>query len=66
MQKLDRKFIVRKTFEESKKDNSFVEGSMSERVSQVWELTKNAWAMTGINAEQRLQRHLAVLIRRKR
>jgi hypothetical protein len=66
MQGLDRKTISRKRFEESKKDTSFVEGTMAERVSQVWELTKNTWAMTGIDAEQRLQRHVAVLVRRKR
>jgi hypothetical protein len=66
MQKLDRKVVIRKTFEESKQDSSFVDATMAERISQVWELTKDAWAMTGINAEQRLQRHIAVLVRRKR
>jgi hypothetical protein len=60
---MDRTAVIRKTFEETKKDTPYVEGTMAERVSQVWELTKNAWAMAGIDAEQRLQRHVAVLIR---
>lgn len=65
MQNPNRKIVVRKTFEESKRDTPFVYGTMTERISQVWELTKNAWAVTGINAEQRLQRHVTVLVRRK-
>jgi hypothetical protein len=61
-----RKITVRlRTFEDSKRDTPFVEGTMTERVSQMWELTRDAWAMMGIDAEQRLQRNVTVLIRRK-
>ena len=65
MQSLDRKMVVRKTFEESKRDTTYDNSSPMERISLVWEITKNAWAMMGTDAEQRLQRHVAVLIRRK-
>ena len=63
---LDRKTIVRKTFEEMKNDTNFVPGSMAERLSMVWDLTRDAWAFVRDgNAERRLQRHVVVLVRRK-
>lgn len=66
MQKPDRKvLVVRKTFEDSRNESPFVYGTMTERILQVWELTRNAWAMMGIDAEQRLQRNVTVLIRRE-
>jgi hypothetical protein len=38
-----------------------------ERLSQVWDLSQEVWLFfQGINAEQRLQRDVAVLIRGKR
>jgi hypothetical protein len=66
MQLTDRRIIVRKTFEESRMERTFVQGTMSERISLVWELTRWAWAMTGNNVEQRLQRHVTVLVGRRR
>ncbi len=66
MQKLDRNVIVRKTFADLKKENGFMSGTMADRISAVWDITKNTWAFVpGGNAEQRLQRHVAVLVRRK-
>ncbi len=39
-------------------------GTPAERLSQVWELAREAWAFfEGADAEQRLQRDVAVLIR---
>ena len=47
-------------------DGGYMPGTPGERLSQVWELTKDAWAFfRGADAERRLQRHAAVLIRRK-
>lgn len=41
-------------------------GTMVDGISAVWEITKNTCAFVpGGNAEQRLQRHVAVLVRRK-
>ena len=48
-------------------DHGFMAGSMAERLSYMWELTQSAWAFVpGYHAEQRLQRHIATLTRRKR
>jgi hypothetical protein len=48
-------------------DNGYMPGGPEERLSQVWDLTQEVWLFfQGINAEQRLQRDVAVLIRGKR
>jgi hypothetical protein len=48
-------------------DHGYMPGTAEERVSQVWELTRETWAFVrGSDAEQRLQRDAAVFIRRKR
>lgn len=48
-------------------DGGYMPGSPEERLSQVWDLTREAWAFfRGNDAEQRLQRDVAVLIRGKR
>ena len=60
---VDRKKIVLKKLHEE--DNGYVDASPAERLSIVWELTKQAWAFAGINAEQRLQRNVAKLIRKQ-
>jgi hypothetical protein len=44
-------------------DNGFVEASFGERLSIVWDLTRQVWPFTGKYAEQRLQRDVAKLIR---
>lgn len=59
--KVNRKKCVLKKLHEE--DNGYVDTDPAERISMVWELTKQAWAFAGINAEQRLQRNVARLIR---
>lgn len=45
-------------------DGGYMPGTAEERVLQVWELTREAWAFfRDKDAERRLQRHVAVLIR---
>ena len=49
----------------SDKDDGFVDASPQERISMVWELTKEAWYFKDReNVEQRLQRDVAKLIRK--
>jgi len=61
--KVDRKkCVIKKVHEE---DSGYVEANPAERFSMVWELTKQAWAFAGIDAEQRLQRHVTKLIRKQ-
>src|ERR1700726_2184308 len=40
-------------------DGGYMEGTPAERLSQVWELTREVWSWKGHDAEQRLQRHVA-------
>ena len=48
-------------------DSGYVEGTPAERIAMVDQLTRNAWAFMGKkDAEPRLQRHIAKLIRKKR
>lgn len=49
-------------------DGGFMPGSPAERLAQVWELTRDAWLFFDPNfdAAQRLQRDVAVLVRRGR
>ncbi len=50
----------------SDKDDGFVDASPQERISMVWELTKEAWYFKERkNVEQRLQRDVAKLIKKK-
>ena len=45
-------------------DGGYMPGTPEERLSQAWELTKDAWAFfRGADGKRRLQRHAAVLIR---
>jgi hypothetical protein len=47
-------------------DGGYMPGSPEERLSQVWDLTREVWLFCqGIDAEQRLQRDVGVLIRGK-
>jgi hypothetical protein len=57
-----KKCVLKKLHEE---DNGYVDADPAERVGMVWELTKQVWAFAGINAEQRLQRNVAKLIRQQ-
>lgn len=48
-------------------DGGYMPGSPEERLSQVWDLTREVWFFfRGSDAEQRLQRDVGVLIRGKR
>jgi len=48
-------------------DGGYMPGTPAERLAQVWELTREAWSLLDAgHAEQRLQRHVAVLIRGER
>jgi hypothetical protein len=66
MSSLDRKHVrIYRSLAEAD-DDGYMPGSPEERLSQVWELTQEAWSFfQGAHAEQRLQRDVAVLIRRK-
>jgi hypothetical protein len=47
-------------------DDGYVENDKAELLSVMWEITKDAWAFVrGQDAEQRLQRDVAVFIGRK-
>jgi len=45
-------------------DDGFIEGDPSYLMGMVWELTKDAWAFRGEDAERRLQRHIVNIQRR--
>lgn len=48
-------------------DKGYMPGSPEDRILQVWELTREAWAFFRAgDAERRLQRDVAVLVRRER
>jgi hypothetical protein len=66
MSSLDRKHVrIYRSLTEAD-DGGYMAGSPEERLSEVWELTQEAWSfLQGTHAEQRLQRDVAVLIRRK-
>lgn len=45
-------------------DDDYVDASPAERLSFMWELTAEVWSMLGRdNAQQRLPRHVARLVR---
>lgn len=47
-------------------NDDYVPGTPEERINLVWELTKEACSLSNkYDAEQRLQRHITRLIRRK-
>ena len=47
-------------------DDGYVQADMSELLSVMWEITKDAWSFVrGEDAERRLQRDVAVFIGRK-
>ena len=48
-------------------DDDYVEGTPGFRIGIMWEITRDAWAFMGNrDAEQRLQRDVANLVRRGR
>jgi len=49
----------------SDKDDGFVDASPQERISMVWELTKEAWNIKDrMDVEERLQRDVVKLIKK--
>ena len=48
----------------SDEDDEFVDASPAERIGMIWELTAEVWSLRGQDcAQQRLQRHVASLVR---
>ena len=48
-------------------DGGYMPGTPEQRLLEVWELTRDVWAFCGdTNAERRLQRHVAVLVKGER
>ncbi len=67
MPPLDRKHVRVFRSHAAADDGGYMPGTPEERLSRVWGLTQEAWLFfRGTNAEQRLQRDVAVLIRGKR
>src|SRR5882762_5434554 len=67
MPPLDRKHVRVFRSHASADDGGYMPGTPEERLSQVWNLTQEVWLFfQGANAERRLQRDVAVLIRGKR
>jgi hypothetical protein len=51
----------------SEEGNNFVDASPAERLGMVWELTAEIWSLRGQDiAQQRLQRHVASLVGKRR
>jgi hypothetical protein len=51
----------------SDEDDDFVDASPAERLGMMWELTAEIWSLKGQDcAQQRLQRHVARLVRQGR
>ncbi|NTW07768.1 MAG: hypothetical protein HGA29_07985 [Syntrophaceae bacterium] len=58
---VDRKIIKQLTLDEDKGDG-YVQADMAELISLMWEITEDVWSFVrDQNAEQRLQRNVAVL-----
>ena len=48
------------------KDSGYVPGTMAERIGMVWPLTREVASLNKkFDVERRLQRHVAVLVRRE-
>ena len=63
---LDRS-IIRKTKLSEHRDNDYMDASVQERIGIVWPLTKEIASLSPKHdVERRLQRHIAVLIKRGR
>lgn len=66
MSSVNRKYSRVYRSHEAAEDQGYMPGTPAERLSEVWELTKEAWSFVEKgDAEKRLQRDVAVLIGRK-
>ena len=62
--RLDRKVVVLRNIHD--KQDDYVEGSPAMRVGLMWELTAEAWSlMKNSHVEQRLQRHVTNLVKKR-
>ena len=67
MSRLDRNVVRVYRSHAAADDGGYMPGTAEERLSQVWDLTREVWFFCReMDAEQRLQRDVAVLIRRGR
>jgi hypothetical protein len=67
MPHLDRSVVRVYPSHAAAEDGGYMPGTAAERLSQVWELTREVWFFfRGSDAEQRLQRDVAVFIRGER
>lgn len=67
LSRLDRNFVRVYRSHATADDGGYMPGTAEERLSQVWDLTREVWFFCkGTDAEQRLQRDVAVLTRRER
>ena len=58
---VNRKIIKQLTLDEDK-DDGYVQADMAELISLMWDITEDVWSFVkDQNAEQRLQRNVAVL-----
>jgi len=58
---VDRKIIKQLALDEDK-DDGYVQADMAELISLMWDITEDVWSFVkDQNAEQRLQRNVAVL-----
>ncbi len=63
--KMDRSVINRIHLKKDE-DDGYVNANRTELIAMVWDITKDSWSFVrGANVEQRLQRDVAMLIRRK-
>ena len=49
----------------SEDDDNYVDLPVEERLSIIWEITSEIWALRGEDAERRLQRNVANLIKKQ-
>lgn len=68
MSSLDRRQVAVRRSPAEADDQGYMSGTPAERLSEVWELTREVWAFVDgrQHAEQRLQRDVAVLVGRGR
>ncbi len=46
-------------------EDNYVDLSVQERLSIIWEITSEIWTLRGVDAERRLQRNVANLIKKQ-
>lgn len=57
--------IVKRLKTDEEIDDGFVQADMTELISMIWEITKDAWSFVrGQDVKQRLQRDVAIITRK--